>query len=173
MVKSVFAVAALAVVAQAAPSINVYWGQKGSNRLRTYCDSTGFEYITVSFVTSTPEKDPAGAGYPGTNFGSHCNADVYSANGKKTRLLSKCDQISADIPYCQARGKKVLLSIGGDHSKPDVSYGLKDKAEGTKFANFLWGAFGPNKTSYVRPFDSAGKITNNQVSLLPRSRRPK
>ncbi|KAM7220990.1 putative glycoside hydrolase, partial [Rhypophila decipiens] len=160
MVKAAFALAALAAAAEAAPSVAVYWGQKGGNRLRTYCDSTGFEYITISFVINTPEKDTSGLNYPGTNFGAHCAAAVYTnpTNNKKSKLLSGCDQITADIPYCQGKNKKVLLSIGGDASIAGVNYTLSTNQKGVEFADFLWGAFGPKKTSWgtkPRPFGNS------------------
>ncbi|KAM7187113.1 putative glycoside hydrolase, partial [Naviculisporaceae sp. PSN 640] len=166
MVKTALAVAALAAVGEAfTPSVAVYWGQRGGNRLRTYCDSTGFEYITVSFVTHTPEQDTSGLNYPGTNFGAHCGASVYThpTTKKPSKLLSGCTQIAEDIPYCQSKGKRVLLSIGGA-DVPGVNYTLTSTTKGTQFADFLWGAFGPYQTTWgskPRPFD----LPNKRVSV--------
>ena len=141
-----------------APKVNVYWGQTGSTRLRDYCQSSGFEYVTIGFVNNSPEQDASGLDYPGTNFGAHCAAEVYEKDGKKSKLLNGCTMIAADIPVCQALGKKVLLSIGGAW-QDGTDYTVSTPAAGRYFANFLWGAFGPWSAAYQgpRPFDFGGK----------------
>lgn len=110
------------------------------------------QYASVSFVTKSPEH---GNGYPATNFGGNCAADVYSKDGKKTELLSNCYRIKEDIPYCQNKGVKVLLSIGGE-SSTSTNYNLYDTTEGVEFAEFLYNAFGPYQSSWdgPRPFDT-------------------
>lgn len=160
MFTKTLAVAALATApALATPAVNVYWGQKGTtgvDRLRNFCDKPGFDYVTVGFVNRSPENDPSGAGYPGTNFAAHCDAAYYEDDqGRQSKLLSECGLISADVRYCQKKGKKVLLSIGGHVSTPGA-YSISSEAEGKKFADFIWGAFGPHRTSWgnnPRPFD--------------------
>ena len=59
--------------------------------------------------------------------------------------------MAQDIQYCQSKGKKILLSLGGG---PDT-YHLSGKVDGEAFADFLWGAYGPNTTAWTgpRPFD--------------------
>lgn len=63
----------------------------------------------------------------------------------------------ADIPVCQSTyGKKVILSLGGGTN----SYQLTGEADGMAFADFLWGAFGPQNASWIaqglpRPFDGS------------------
>jgi chitinase len=153
------AIAALAALpALGTPAVNVYWGQTGSgegDRLRAYCEAPGFDYVTVGFINRSPSQDTTGSGYPGTNFAAHCNAAVYTYDGANTNLNSECGIISADIRYCQSKGKKVLLSIGGTFSA-DSDYSVKTEAEGRIFANFIWGAFGPYSASWgskPRPFD--------------------
>jgi len=153
--KSLLFAAAVAAPVMAAPDINVYFGQTGTDGLASYCDSNGFEYVTIGFVSSTPEMDPA-TNYPTTNFAAHCAADVYSVNGKKSRLLSSCTFMQADIQYCQSKGKKVLLSVGGVwQSDPAHAYNVSSVPNGQYFAEFLWGAFGPYSPSWngPRPFD--------------------
>jgi chitinase len=158
MLTKTVAVAALAAVpALATPAVNVYWGASaGTDRLRDYCDSTGFEYVTLGFVNNSPENDPSSLKYPGTNFANHCIAAKYTdPNGVSSQLLSECGLISADIRYCQSKGKKVLLSIGGTWNPPDANYTVSSPPEGEYFANFIWAAFGPYDASqpHVRPFD--------------------
>lgn len=169
MHKSIVAAAVLAATAQAAtavsePKVNVYWGQKGATRLRDHCDQANFDYVTIGFVNNSPEQDKSGLNYPGTNFGNHCDA-IYYTNSKTSLaspLLSKCTVMAADIQYCQEKGKKVLLSIGGA-SVTGSNYALSSNTKGEEFATFLWKSFGPYDSKYTgpRPFDYAG----NHVSV--------
>jgi chitinase len=65
----------------------------------------------------------------------------------------------ADIPVCQSTyKKKILLSLGGGTN----TYQLTGAENGVAFANFLWGAFGPQTASWLnagkpRPFDGPSK----------------
>jgi len=140
------------------PVVNVYFGQTGTDSLGSYCESNAFEYVTIGFVNNSPEQDKSGLDYPGTNFAAHCAADVYTKNGKKSQLLSQCTFIADDIPKCQAAGKKVLLSVGGVFNQKS-NYTVSSAAKGVKFADFLWGSFGPYNPLYngPRPFDFNGK----------------
>lgn len=159
MFTKTLAVATLAALpALATPGVNIYWGQQGegSNRLRNYCDTPGFEYVTIGFINSSPEHDPSGLRYPGTNFAKHCISDKYQNpdNEENSNLLSRCGQIAADVRYCQRQGKKVLLSIGGA-SGSDYDYSISNGPEGEYFAEFIWEAFGPFNpdSDKPRPFD--------------------
>ncbi|EGS22814.1 uncharacterized protein CTHT_0012900 [Thermochaetoides thermophila DSM 1495] len=154
------AVAALAALpALATPAVNVYWGQAGNVRLRDFCDQDGFDYVTIGFVNQSPENDPSGLGYPGTNFGSHCISAYYKNDkGDNSPLLKECGLISADIRHCQKKGKKVLLSIGGVYSSPGADYSISNAQAGQEFADFVWNAFGPYNPQWTlagkpRPFD--------------------
>ena len=154
--------AAPALASAAGPNLNAYWGQSGSTRLKKFCDLSTFEYVTVGFVNNSPEFDTSGLNYPGTDFAAHCAADVYEVteNGqtKKSKLLSGCNLIATDIPYCQGKGKKVLLSIGGAPGE-NSHYNVTTAANGEYFANFLWEAFGPKNAASTtpRPFDLPNK----------------
>lgn len=137
------ALAASPVVADYA--VNAYWGQIGGKSLASYCESDGFDYVTVSFIINTPEQDPA-TGYPGTNFGQHCSAEFFEVGTAKSSLNKNCQQIIQGIPACKANGKKVLLSIGGAFV-PGVNYTVSSQQKGEDFADFLWSAFGPYDAS--------------------------
>lgn len=157
---AVAALAALPALATSAPAVNVYFGQSGSetDRLRTYCDSTGFEYVTVGFVNKSPQQDASGLKYPGTNFAKHCITGAYKGPNGDSNLLAKCGLLAADLRYCQNQGKKVLLSIGGTWDPPTSDYTISSPPQGEEFANFIWGAFGPYKASWgtkPRPFDDS------------------
>jgi chitinase len=66
-------------------------------------------------------------------------------------LLTQCPTLQEDIPYCQAKGKKIILSLGG----ATQGYQLTGAAAGAAFGDFLWSAYGPKDPSYkgVRPLD--------------------
>jgi hypothetical protein len=66
-----------------------------------------------------------------------------------------------DIPYCQSKNKKILLSLGG----ASATYALTGVAEGIALADFLWGAYGPLTPEWVtvggiRPLDRSSSNTS-------------
>ncbi|KJZ72578.1 hypothetical protein HIM_08102 [Hirsutella minnesotensis 3608] len=144
-------------------AFNGYWGQGGGARLSTFCDS-GIQYATIGFVNRSPENDDSGAEYPGINFSSHCWAESFSSpSGRPTQLLSHCQELKDDIPYCQSKGVKVILSIGGVWNKKRNNYEVTTDENGEYFADFLYNAFGPYRKEWTgpRPFDS----DNQQVAV--------
>ncbi|KAM3441598.1 hypothetical protein NHJ13734_002743 [Beauveria thailandica] len=164
MVPKLFTVLAAAGVAAAAGTnvakFNAYWGQSGpwDESLRQRCDE-GADYISLSFVNSSPEKNPD-TNYPGINFAGHCWATAFEApNGKKSQLLDHCGTIIDDLQYCRDKGIKMLLSIGGVWNEKTSDYRVTTEKNGREFANFLWGAFGPYDPSWTgpRPFDKNDK----------------
>ena len=65
--------------------------------------------------------------------------------------------IAEDIPYCQSKGVKVLLSIGGEFNQDPrwySDYTVSTRENGVDFAKFLSNAFGTAKADYdgPRPF---------------------
>ncbi|KAI1407776.1 glycoside hydrolase superfamily [Hypoxylon sp. FL1857] len=137
--------------------LNAYWGQSGpdTDTLAQHCASDSIDYITLGFVNNSPENGN-GTGYPGTNFAAHCAAEVYTNNNRNSKLLSSCSFIKEDIKTCQRLGKKVLLSVGGVYSASS-NYTLSSVQSGLDFAEFLYQAFGPYKSTYhgPRPFDTS------------------
>lgn len=106
------------------------------------------------------------SGYPGTNFAGHCAAGVFSnKHGVASSLLSECHTIKEGIPYCQERGVKVLLSIGGVYNEAGSNYKVTTDDKGVDFADFLYKAFGPYDQSWdgPRPFDSDDGTTRPAV----------
>lgn len=129
-------------------------GQAGGS-LRSYCDTADTDYIPLGFINYFPEQ---GNGWPGSNYASSCWAETYTAPGYRgvdnpahNRLFNHCPGMAQDIQYCQSKGKKMLLSLGGG---PDT-YSLTGKEDGESFAEFLWGAYGPITDEWTgpRPFD--------------------
>lgn len=139
-------------------------GQNGYiyDRLSDYCDS-GVKYATLSFIQQAPEHDVTN--WPGMGFAAHCGGDYYYKNGTKSHMLSNCQTIKEDIPYCKSRGVKILLSIGGVYDpKVDADYKVTTEENGRYFADFLHGAFGPFDPTWdgPRPFD-LNNSTHNSV----------
>ncbi|PQK15507.1 hypothetical protein BB8028_0005g10200 [Beauveria bassiana] len=161
MVSKLFTALAAAGVAAAAGTnvakFNAYWGQSGppNESLRQRCDE-GADYISLSFVTSSPEKNPD-TGYPGINFAAHCWAEVFDVDGKKSKLFSHCQTIKNDLQYCRDKGIKMLLAIGGEWNENTADYRVTTEEKGREFADFLWKAFGPHDPSWPgpRPFDKS------------------
>lgn len=158
----------------------VYWGS-GENQadLINYCNVPEIDIIVIGFHNVFP---PAGNGYPGNNFGNKCWATTYQGpgyNGKYTpgndRLFSACPTVQAQIPQCQAKGKKILLSIGGQAKTnnpftqvPETYVGqLKNAADGTYFANWMWNAYGPKNPSYLgpRPLDRGQNNATASITI--------
>lgn len=83
----------------------------------------------------------------------------------KDALQSGCPQLAADIAACQRTyGKKIFLALGGDSGE----YQLDGVTDGVKFANMLFGLFGPRNNIWVkaglpRPFDVSGDTTGSAV----------
>ncbi|KAF4452416.1 hypothetical protein F53441_4762 [Fusarium austroafricanum] len=148
---------------QAYGGLNGYWGQDGSDSLKAYCDS-GPEYVTLSFVNQAPENTVSG--FPGTNFAGHCGAGVFKNKQEvDSSLLKECYTIKESIPYCQERGVKVLLSIGGVYKEAGSNYKVSTDDKGVDFADFLYNAFGPYNKNWngPRPFDSEDGSTRPAV----------
>ena len=116
-------------------NVVLYWGQGdfGEKRLSFYCDQEGVSIVILSFLVDFvggPKKSPI------INLADNCN-DV-----------ENCIDAARDIQYCQKKGVKVLMSVGGAagpyHSQswdPDL------------FAWWLWNKFlGGDDRTVPRPF---------------------
>ncbi|KAF2747478.1 glycoside hydrolase family 18 protein [Sporormia fimetaria CBS 119925] len=132
-------------------NLAVYWGQgRYQIGLEEVCDDDSIDIVNIGFVNKFPTKRGE---YPGTNFANACGAEKFRhADGSESGLLKSCPSIGPAIKKCQAKGKKVLLSIGGGYP---TDYYLPSQDIAEYFADFLWGAFGPETTGYPRPFGDA------------------
>ncbi|SAM03670.1 hypothetical protein [Absidia glauca] len=123
-----------------------YWGQNsagaggsGSQKnLASYCDDST-DVLVLSFLTEFNV-----GGLPGLNFANACTTTFDG-----TQLLH-CPDIGKDIKTCQAKGKKIILSLGGAAG----SYGFSSDAQAQTFAQTLYDMFGQGTHKY-RPFDDA------------------
>ncbi|KAM5495377.1 Chitinase 2 [Microsporum canis] len=146
-------------------NVAIYWGQNSFNQgsgtlaqqpLSYYCDNTNVDVIPLAFLVSikgpggVPQINFANQGdpckpFPGTDL-LHC---------PQIGMTTRADRsIRADIKRCQAKGKTILLSIGGATYSEGGFRSAEDAVAG---ANMLWDIFGPAKpnSSALRPFDDA------------------
>ncbi|KAE8077818.1 hypothetical protein FH972_016344 [Carpinus fangiana] len=118
-----------------AAGIAIYWGQNGNEgSLTDTCATGNYQYVNIAFLTTF-----GGGKTPVLNLAGHCNPSV---NG--------CTRLSTDIKACQARGIKVLLSIGGGIG----SYSLSSADDAKQVANYLWNNF-LGGSSNSRPLGNA------------------
>merc|ERR1712000_707751 len=105
------------VPAKRATGLNlaVYWGQgPNQNRLADFCQDSAIDVIPIGFVNTFPDQ-AGNNGYPGTNYANACGSPYWIApDGTQTKMFTTCYQLAEDIPICQAAGKKILVSLGGD-----------------------------------------------------------
>ncbi|XP_057439602.1 hevamine-A-like [Lotus japonicus] len=118
-----------------AGGISIYWGQNGNEgTLAKTCATGNYKYVNLAFLSTfgngrTPRLDLSG----------HCDA---SSNG--------CTKLSTDIKSCQAKGIKVILSIGGGVG----SYSLASSEDARQVATYLWNNFLGGQSSR-RPLGNA------------------
>ena len=118
--------------------------------LAAFCYETTLDIIPVGFLNAFPAQ---GNGLPGFNAGNACWGGVgstYLGPGDEPQdnlLPTRCPYLQQDIPICQALGKKILLSLGGDTSVSP--YQLTGASDGLAFAEWIWGAYGPYNQTWV------------------------
>ncbi|XP_031260826.1 hevamine-A-like [Pistacia vera] len=125
----------LLAIGSKAGGIAIYWGQNGNEgTLKETCATGNYEYVILSFLATFGNGQT-----PMINLAGHC--DPYS-NG--------CTGLSSDIKSCQAKGIKVLLSLGGASG----SYSLTSTADAKSVATYLWNNFLGGQSS-SRPLGAA------------------
>ncbi|KAK9914388.1 hypothetical protein M0R45_038170 [Rubus argutus] len=120
-----------------AGGIAIYWGQNGNEgTLHQTCATGKYLYVNIAFL------NVFGSGQtPQINLAGHCNP---ASNG--------CNIVGPEITFCQSRGIKVFLSLGGGVGK----YSLSSAADAKSVANYLWDNFLDGKgKSTTRPFGNA------------------
>ncbi|KAJ3684923.1 hypothetical protein LUZ61_014087 [Rhynchospora tenuis] len=95
--------------------------------------------MSLSYWLSSPVTTFGNRQTPVLNLAGHCNP---STGG--------CKSLSTDIHACQAKGIKVLLSLGGGIG----SYTLSSPSDAQNVAQYLWNNY-LGGTSKDRPFGSA------------------
>ncbi|CAN6314358.1 unnamed protein product [Urochloa humidicola] len=102
--------------------IAIYWGQNGNEgTLAQTCATGNYAFVNIAFLCSF------GSGQtPQLNLAGHC--DPYS---------NACANLTADITFCQSKGVKVMLSIGGGAG----GYSLDSQQDALKLAQYIWDNF--------------------------------
>ncbi|CAI9092346.1 OLC1v1027548C1 [Oldenlandia corymbosa var. corymbosa] len=115
--------------------ISIYWGQNGfEGNLTATCATGRYSYVNLAFLIQFGNGQT-----PVINLAGHCNPAV---NG--------CTIITDGVRYCQSRGIKVLLSLGGGVG----SYSLASTEDAKNVSLYLWNNF-LGGTSDSRPLGSA------------------
>ncbi|KAL7203289.1 hypothetical protein ACSBR2_016559 [Camellia fascicularis] len=118
-----------------AGGIAIYWGQNGNEgTLAETCATGNYDFVNLAFLSTFGNGQT-----PMINLAGHC--DPYS-NG--------CTGLSSDIKSCQAKGIKVILSIGGGAG----SYYLASSDDARQVATYLWNNFLGGQSS-SRPLGAA------------------
>ncbi|KAL2344515.1 hypothetical protein Fmac_005800 [Flemingia macrophylla] len=105
-----------------AGKIAIYWGQNGNEgTLAEACATGNYDYVIIAFLPTFGDGQT-----PMINLAGHCDPD---SNG--------CTGLSSDIISCQAKGVKVLLSLGGGAG----SYSIASTQDASQVATYLWNNF--------------------------------
>lgn len=118
-----------------AGKIAIYWGQNGNEgSLAETCATGNYKFVNIAFLPTFGNGQT-----PMINLAGHC--DPY---------INGCTGLSSEIKSCQAKGIKVMLSIGGGAG----SYYLSSAADARQVATYLWNNF-LGGTSSSRPLGDA------------------
>ncbi|KAJ3199888.1 hypothetical protein HDU82_000073 [Entophlyctis luteolus] len=125
-----------------------------------------YDYLSFAFLNQFGSVDFA-AGYWKIQFGSFGVSDyvtgVYEYDG--TSVTSSSDtagfaKLGLDVSYCQSKGIKIIISLGGDNYSP---YGF-GTGDGVLYANLWYNQFfGGNST--VRPFGPGVKLDGIELDI--------
>ncbi|KAF3441340.1 hypothetical protein FNV43_RR15254 [Rhamnella rubrinervis] len=110
------------VVTTNAGGIAIYWGQNGNEgTLAETCATNNYDFVIIAFLPTFGNGQT-----PMINLAGHCDP-----------FTNGCTHLSSDIKSCQAKGIKVLLSIGGGAG----SYYLASAEDARQVATYLWNNF--------------------------------
>ncbi|KAK9729099.1 Chitinase 2 [Basidiobolus ranarum] len=129
-----------------------YWGQnsygitnpdhaKWEKPLRGYCEDDTVDVINLSFMNVFNA---------GTQLPPQINLSFHCASTHPGTSVLNCPDIGKDIEYCQSKGKKIIMSLGGATG----SYGFSNDADAGSFAQTLWDSL-LGGSSDKRPFGTA------------------
>ncbi|KAL0346638.1 UNVERIFIED_CONTAM: putative pectinesterase 53 [Sesamum calycinum] len=125
----------LVILTLQAGKISIYWGQNGNEgTLADTCATGNYGFVNLAFLATFGNGQT-----PMINLAGHCDPTV---NG--------CTTLSSDIKSCQAKGIKIMLSIGGAAG----SYYLASTQDARQVATYLWNNF-LGGTSSSRPLGDA------------------
>lgn len=135
-------------------SVATWWGQD-THELKELCADSSFDIIMLSFLTQlTP---------PVLNLGAHAGGPSAAQKAKGWNLVdgtvapTGTTSVQSQISACQAAGKKVMISFGGDSGKSDAKFDndADAKASAAQLYNLLLGGKDTSQVpANVRPFGS-------------------
>ncbi|KAG7994583.1 hypothetical protein I3843_01G065100 [Carya illinoinensis] len=107
------------IVGTGAGRIAIYLGQnENKGTLAQACATGKYAFVNIAFLPTFGNGQK-----PTINLAGHCDPD---SNG--------CTRFSSDIKSCQAKGIKVMLSLGGEIG----TYNLSSTKDARKVAGYLW-----------------------------------
>ncbi|XP_065647679.1 putative leucine-rich repeat-containing protein DDB_G0290503 isoform X2 [Hydra vulgaris] len=152
------------------PKLVTFWGQNRANavldtvemNLASLCSfESPYSTIVVGYVSRYVDHRNEDF-LPGMGFSVHCARP--QDRGHISFLY--CPLIGRDIRYCQQRGKKILIGIGGPGSP--AKFESTQGAE--RFANLIWNLFlGGDETNDLRPF---GSVILNGINFFMQNNDP-
>jgi len=137
------------------------FGELGVDSLSKYCASSNIDIIVLAFVNVYK----GAGGLPGMNMGRYCGTKIAGTD------LLDCPDMGKEITACQAAGKKVLLSLGGETAGGNS---LPDDKSATDLGETLWKLFGEGKgLESKRPFGAAivDGFDIGESSFIPKAKR--
>ncbi|CAN1149015.1 Acidic endochitinase [Linum perenne] len=124
-----------AIISSEAGGISIYWGQnEQEGTLAETCATGNYHYVNIAFLSAFGNGQK-----PQINLAGHCDP-----------TNKGCAGLTSDINSCQAKGVKVLLSIGGGTG----GYNLASTQDARQVSTYLWDNFLGGQSSN-RPFGPA------------------
>lgn len=144
-------------------SVATWWGQD-THELKDLCADSSFDIIMLSFLTKLSP--------PGLNLGAHAGGPSAAQTAKGwgdlidgTVAPTGSTSLASQITACQAAGKKVMVSFGGDSGKSDAKFSSNAEATASAIQLYdllLGGRNTTNVPANVRPF---GTVNLDGVDL--------
>ncbi|XP_066930115.1 uncharacterized protein [Clytia hemisphaerica] len=110
---------------------NIAEGTTGNTEpsLRVVCEKNLYDTVIINTL-SDDANDQNKGNLPGLNFAKHCHTPF----GPGYQNYLRCNTMGSDIQFCQDKGVKFLLNIGGSTR----FIGFASKNESQTFAHNLW-----------------------------------
>lgn len=128
--------------------VAVWFGQRSGTSLKAVCADPAYNIVAISFVTYLNWQE---TGFPAMNLGPYGWATTAAQKAAGATGLLDTSNLAVDVLACQAAGKKVLMSLGGDTRYSNVLFPSAAAAQDA--ATVLWKLFlGGSGYSTIRPF---------------------
>lgn len=145
-------------------SVMTFFGQSTEPAtLSDVCENDNFDIIILAFITSlNPPKLNMGkdTGSPSDAQSKKEGFELFDGTVAGEGGKSIADQISD----CQGKGKKVMISFGGDERYSNATFGSEDEAK--EAADQVWNLYlGGTDSEDIRPFGSSSKVKLDGLDL--------